>query len=206
MKLTNKVTNLFFAFFAAVGLFMPIVGYKTMLMGQEYSLLDMIKLLKDYDPSKGQTLLGNLDKYGYKVIAIATLICFIAMLVFLLVSIILSFTNVPYLAMCIVTFLGFASYVSASVLFCRIGAGFVNGKIPVSAITSLKPSSGGILSSLISSFASVSKMGITTGAWVGMICLGIMFLVNLFFFIFRKKFDETDRQNEQKDKKKHKAH
>ena len=126
MKLTNKVTNLFFAFFAAVGLFMPIVGYKTMLMGQEYSLLDMIKLLKDYDPSKGQTLLGNLDKYGYKVIAIATLICFIAMLVFLLVSIILSFTNVPYLAMCIVTFLGFASYVSASVLFCRIGAGFVN--------------------------------------------------------------------------------
>ena len=35
MKLTNKVTNLFFAFFAAIGLFMPIVGFKTMLMGQE---------------------------------------------------------------------------------------------------------------------------------------------------------------------------
>ena len=200
MKLTNKVTNLFFAFFAVISLFMPIVGYKTMLMGQEYSLLDMIKLLKGYDASQGQTLLGNLAKYGYKAIAIATVICFIAMLVFLLVSIILSFTNVPYLVMCISTFLGFASYVSASVLFCRIGAGFVSGKIPVSAITSLN-SSTDILSSLISSFASVSKMGITTGAWVGMICLGIMFLVNLFFFIFRKKFDEIDRRNEAKEKK-----
>lgn len=200
MKLTNKVTNLFFAFFAVISLFMPIVGYKTILMGEEYSLVDMIKLLKGYDASQGQTLLGNLAKYGYKAIAIATVVCFIAMLVFLLVSIILSFTNVPYLVMCITTFLGFGSYVSASVLFCNIGAGFVGGKIPVSAITSLE-SNTDILSSLISSFASVSKMGITTGAWVGMICLGIMFLVNVFFFIFRKKFDAVDRENEAKDKK-----
>lgn len=200
MKLTNKVTNLFFAFFAAISLFMPIVGFKTMLMGQEYSLVDMIKLLKGYDASQGQTLLGNLDKYGYKAIAIATLICFIAMLVFLLVSIILSFTNVPYLAMCIVTFLGFASYVSAAVLFCNIGAGFTGGKIPVSAITSLQ-SNTDILTSLISSFASITKMGITTGAWVGMICLGVMFLVNLVFFIFRKRFNETDKRNEAKESK-----
>lgn len=206
MKLTNKVTNLFFAFFAAISLFMPIVGFKTMLMGQEYSLVDMIKLLKGYDASQGQTLLGNLDKYGYKAIAIATLICFIAMLVFLLVSIILSFTNVPYLAMCIVTFLGFASYVSASVLFCNIGAGFTGGKIPVSAITSLQ-SNTDILTSLISSFASITKMGITTGAWVGMICLGIMFLVNLVFFIFRKRFNEIDKRNETKESKtKKKSH
>lgn len=200
MKLTNKVTNLFFAFFAVISLFMPIVGYKTVLMGQEYSLVDMIKLLKGYDASKGQTILGNLAKYGYKAIAIATVVCFIAMLVFLLVSIILSFTNVSYLAMCISTFLGFASYVSASILFCNIGAGFVSGKIPVSAITSLE-SSTDILSSLISSFASVSKMGITTGAWVGMICLGVMFITNVVFFIFRKRFDESDRRNEQKQKK-----
>lgn len=200
MKLTNKVTNLFFAFFAAIGLFMPIVGFKTMLMGQEYSLVDMIKLLRGYDASQGQSLLDNLGKYGYKAIAVATVILFVAMLVFLLVNIILSFTNVPYLAMCIVSFLGFASYVSASVLFCRIGAGFVSGKIPVSAITSLQ-SNTDILSSLISSFASVTKMGITTGAWVGMICLGVMFAVNLVFFIFRKKFGEIDRQNEAKQNK-----
>lgn len=200
MKLTNKVTNLFFAFFAAIGLFMPIVGFKTMLMGQEYSLVDMIKLLRGYDASQGQSLLDNLGKYGYKAIAVATVVLFVAMLVFLLVNIILSFTNVPYLAMCIVSFLGFASYVSASVLFCRIGAGFVNGKIPVSAITSLQ-SNTDILSSLISSFASVTKMGITTGAWVGMICLGVMFAVNLVFFIFRKKFGEIDRQNEAKQNK-----
>ena len=200
MKLTNKVTNLFFAFFAVIGLFMPIVGYKTMLVGQEYSLVDMIKLLKGYDPSQGQTILGNLAKYGYKAIAIATVVCFVAMLVFLLVSIILSFTNVSYLVMCITTFLGFGSYVSASVLFCNIGAGFVGGKIPVSAITSLE-SNTDILSSLISSFASISKMGITTGAWVGMICLGIMFLVNLFFFIFRKKFDTIDKENSAKEKR-----
>lgn len=200
MKLTNKVTNLFFAFFAAIGLFMPIVGFKTMLMGQEYSLVDMIKLLRGYDASQGQSLLDNLGKYGYKAIAVATVVLFVAMLVFLLVNIILSFTNVPYLAMCIVSFLGFASYVSASVLFCRIGAGFVSGKIPVSAITSLQ-SNTDILSSLISSFASVTKMGITTGAWVGMICLGVMFAVNLVFFIFRKKFGEIDRQNEAKQNK-----
>lgn len=200
MKLTNKVTNLFFAFFAAIGLFMPIVGFKTMLMGQEYSLVDMIKLLRGYDASQGQSLLDNLGKYGYKAIAVATVVLFAAMLVFLLVNIILSFTNVPYLAMCIVSFLGFASYVSASVLFCRIGAGFVSGKIPVSAITSLQ-SNTDILSSLISSFASVTKMGITTGAWVGMICLGVMFAVNLVFFIFRKKFGEIDRQNEAKQNK-----
>lgn len=200
MKLTNKVTNLFFAFFAVIGLFMPIVGFKTMLMGQEYSLVDMIKLLRGYDASQGQSLLDNLGKYGYKAIAVVTVVLFVAMLVFLLVNIILSFTNVPYLAMCIVSFLGFASYVSASVLFCRIGAGFVSGKIPVSAITSLQ-SNTDILSSLISSFASVTKMGITTGAWVGMICLGVMFAVNLVFFIFRKKFGEIDRQNEAKQNK-----
>lgn len=200
MKLTIKVTNVFFGFFAVIALFMPIVGYKTMLMGQEYSLIDMIQLLKGYDASQGQTLLDNLAIYGYKTIAILTIVFFGAMLLFLLASIILACTNVPPLVMCITTFLGFGSYVTASVLFCRIGAGFVSGKIPVTAITTLN-SNTDILSSLISSFASVSKMGITTGAWVGMICLGIMFIVNLLYFIFRKKIDLMDAKTAKKSKK-----
>lgn len=200
MKLTIKVTNVFFGLFAIISLFMPIVGYKTMLMGQEYSLLDMINLLKGYDASQGQSLLKNLAIYGYKTIAILTIVFFGAMLLFLLVSIILAFTNVPAHVMCITSFLGFGSYVTASVLFCRIGAGFVSGKIPVSAITSLNSNSD-ILSTLISSFASVSKMGITTGAWVGMICLGIMFVVNVLYFIFRKKINLMDGKSAKKAKK-----
>lgn len=199
MKLTNKVTNIFFALFAIIGLFMPVVGYKTALTGGEYNIVDMINLLKSYDSSSGTSLLKNLEPYGYKVVAIVTVVAFIVMLVMLLSSFILAFTNAPYIAITLTTGLGFASYVTAICTFVRIGGAFVAGAIPISAISTLSDSSN-VLSSLLSSFANITQMGITSGAYVGVICLGVMFIVNIICFCFRKKFILLDSKNDDEQK------
>jgi hypothetical protein len=205
MKLTNKVTNIFFAVFAVIGLFMPIIGYKTALTGAEYNIVDMVNMLKGMNSSSGTSLLKNLQPYGYKGAAIATAVFFVLMLLMLLISLIISFFNVPYLALMITTGLGFASYVTAVSTFTAIGGAFVAGTIPLSAITSLSSgSSTNVLTSLLSSFANITQMGITSGAYVGVICLGIMFIVNLVYFIFRKKIKLMDNSegeiNSKKDK------
>lgn len=201
MKLTNKVTNVFFALFAIIGLFMPIVGYKTALTGGEYNIVDMINLLKGADSASGSALLKALEPYGYKTLAIVTMVAFIVMLIFLVASLILAFTNVPYLVLSISTGLGFASYVTAICTFVRIGGAFVAGSIPLSAISSLSGNTNA-LSSLLSSFASITQMGITSGAYVGVICLGVMFIVNIVFFCSRKKISELDSRSSDE----HKSH
>ena len=121
MKLTNKVTNVFFAAIAIISLFMPIVGYSTMLSGESYNIADMFGFLKDIDPNADVSLLDNLGQYGYKGVAIAVAVFFVLMLVCLLASLVLGFVNVPYLARAIVTGLGFASYIVAVVCFLKIG-------------------------------------------------------------------------------------
>ncbi len=203
MKLTNKVTNVFFAAIAIISLFMPIVGYSTMLSGESYNIADMFGFLKDIDPNADVSLLDNLGQYGYKGVAIAVAVFFVLMLVCLLASLVLGFVNVPYLARAIVTGLGFASYIVAVVCFLKIGDAFVNGVIPTSAITSLVATGDGdVLTSLISSFVSITKMGIASGAYVGMVSFGVLFAVNTLFFIFRKRIAQADGEPEQPQHKK----
>ena len=198
MKLTNKVTNVYFAAIAIISLFMPIVGYSTMLSGESYNIADMFGFLKDIDPNADVSLLDNLGQYGYKGVAIAVAVFFVLMLVCLLASLVLGFVNVPYLARAIVTGLGFASYIVAVVCFLKIGDAFVNGVIPTSAITSLVATGDGdVLTSLISSFVSITKMGIASGAYVGMVSFGVLFAVNTLFFIFRKRIAQADGEPEQ---------
>ena len=194
MRLTNKVTNAFFGIIAAISMFMPLFGYKTLLTGNEFSLADMISFLKSIDPNSDASLLSNLGTYGYREEAVAVLVFFILMIVCLLALLVLSFVNVPYIVRMINSGLGLASYVVAVVLFTKICRGFVTGTIPASAITSLSAGGGegNILTALIGSFAQVSQMGVTTGVYVGIACFVIVFIVNLVFFIFRKKFDESD--------------
>ncbi|MBQ6380478.1 MAG: hypothetical protein IJJ41_02610 [Clostridia bacterium] len=193
MKLTNKVTNVFFALMAVVSLFMPIVGYSTLLTGDTFSLVDFINFLKDIDPNADTNLLSNLGEYGYRGLAIAVAVFFVLMLICLLLTLIFGFANVSYLARTIVTGLGFASYVAAVVCFLKIGNAFVSGAIPTTAITSLTAQGeGNFLTALISSFASITKMGIASGAYVGMISFGILLVVNLLFFIFRNKIAQAD--------------
>lgn len=208
MKLTNKVTNIFFAVFAVIGLFMPIVAYKTALTGSEYNIVDIFSMLKGSSSSGAGTLLKNLGIYGYKGTAIVAAVGFALMLVLLAASLVISFTNAPYLVLTVTTGLGFASYVTAIIAFVKIGGAFVAGAIPISAITSLS-GSGDVLTSLISSFANISEMGITSGAYVGVVCLGVMFIVNLLCFIFRKKLkvmdkDEAEEEQRRKSSKKSK--
>lgn len=203
MKLTNKVTNVFFAAIAIISLFMPIVGYSTMLSGESYNIADMFGFLKGIDPNADVSLLDNLGQYGYKGVAIAVAVFFVLMLVCLLASLVLGFVNVPYLARAIVTGLGFASYIVAVVCFLKIGDAFVNGVIPTSAITSLVATGDGdVLTSLISSFVSITKMGIASGAYVGMVSFGVLFAVNTLFFIFRKRIAQADGEPEQPQHKK----
>ena len=202
MRLTNKVTNAFFGIIAAISLFMPLFGYKTLLTGNEFSLADMISFLKSIDPSSDASLLANLGTYGYKEEAIAVLVFFILMIVCLLALLILSFINVPYILRMINSGLGLASYITAVVLFTKICKAFVSGAIPTSAITSLASGEGNIITALIGTFAQVSQMGVTTGVYVGIACFVILFCVNLVFFIFRKKFDESDGIKPKKAKKK----
>lgn len=194
MRLTNKVTNAFFGIIAAISLFMPLFGYKTLLTGNEFSLADMISFLKSIDPSADASLLSNLGTYGYKEEAIAVLVFFILMLVSLVALLILSFVNVPYIVRMINSGAGLVFYILAVVFFTKICKAFVNGTIPASAVTSLSAGAGegNILTALIGSFAQVSQMGVTTGVYVGIACFVILFGVNLVFFIFRKKFNESD--------------
>lgn len=210
MKLTNKVTNVFFGIIAVIGLFMPIVGYSTMLTGDSFNIVDMINFLKGIDPNADTSLLSNLGKYGFKEEAVLVAVFFIIMLVCLALTLIFGFINVPVLAITVVTGLGLGSYITAAAAFVKIGAAFVKGIIPVSAITSLSSTGdagGDILSALIGSFASVSKMGLAAGAYVGIACFAVLFLVNLVFFIFRKRFALMDgeKPKEKKSKKSKKS-
>ena len=203
MKLTNKVTNVFFTLIGVVALFMPIIGYSTMLTGASYNIVDMFKFLDSFDPNADVSLLDNLGQYGYKGVAIAVAVFFVLMLVCLLASLVLGFVNVPYLARAIVTGLGFVSYIVAVVCFLKIGDAFVNGVIPTSAITSLVATGDGdVLTSLISSFVSITKMGIASGAYVGMVSFGVLFAVNTLFFIFRKRIAQADGEPAQPQHKK----
>ena len=129
------------------------------------------------------------------------------MLLCLLLILILGFVNVPYLARMIVAGVGFAAYIAAVVCFLRIGNAFVNGTIPTSAITSLVAAeSDNILGSLIGAFATVNKMGIAAGAYVGMVSFGVLFAVNTVFFIFRKRFAQSDGAPEYQKKVKKAKH
>ena len=205
MKLTNKVTNVFFAAIAVIALFMPIVGYATVFTGAEYNIVDMINFLKNAGSGSDATLLSNLGIYGYRDEAIVVAVFFVAMLVLLVATIVLSFVNVPYLVRTVTTGLGLGCYITAAVAFVKIGNAFVAGMIPTTAITSL--GQGGeenVLSQLIASFASVQKMGLAPGAVVGIICFAILFLVNLVFFILRKRFAEADGKKEYGKKQKNK--
>lgn len=205
MKLMNKVTNVFFALIAVIGLFMPIIGYSTMLTGASYNIVDMVSFLKSFDPNAEVSLLSNLGTYGFKDEAILAVVFFVLMLVCLLTLLIISFLNVPYLARMIVSGLGLASYIVAVVCYLRIGNAFVNGVIPTSAITSLVASdSENILGSLIGAFASVTKMGLAAGAYVGMVSFGVLFITNTVFFIFRKRFALADGEEVPEKKSKHK--
>ena len=208
MKLTNKVTNAFFALMAVISLFMPIVGYSTLLTGDSFNLVDMIRMLSDIDTSAGSSLLDNLGTYGFRGQAITVVIFFVLMLVCLVATLVLSFVNVPYLVRTAVTGLGFASYIVAVSCFLSISAGFVKGVIPTSAITSLAATGGAenVLSTLLSSFASITKMGIAAGAYVGLVSFGVLFLANLVFFIFRKRFAAADGEPENTQKKVKKHH
>ena len=207
MKLTNKVSNVFFALIGVVALFMPIVGYSTMLTGASYNIVDMFKFLDSFEPNADVSLLDNLATYGFKDEAILAVVFFVLMLLCLLLILILGFVNVPYLARMIVSAVGFASYIAAVVCFLRIGNAFVNGTIPTSAITSLVAAeSDNILGSLIGAFASVTKMGIASGAYVGMVSFGVLFVVNTVFFIFRKRFAQSDGEPEYQKKNKKEKH
>ena len=199
MKLTNKVTNAFFSIIAVIGLFMPLFGFSTLLVGEEYSLADLIGFLKDANFDAEHSLLRALEPYGFKTQAILVAVFFIVMLVCLLALLVLSFINVPYLVRTITSGVGLGAYITAVAFFSKICAAFVKGIIPTSAITSLASGgqdSGDLLSSLVSSFVSVQKMGVTTGVYVGIACFAILFLVNLVFVIFRKRFDEADRRSQ----------
>ena len=196
MKLTIKVTNVFFSVIAIISLFMPIAGYSTLLTGESYNLVDLIKFVREIDPNADTSLLSNLGESGYRGVAIAVVVFFALMLVCLLVTTVLGFMNVPYLARTISAGLGFASYLTAALLFLKIGNAFVAGTIPTSAITSLVATEdANILTSLLTSFVSITKMGLAAGAFVGITCLGILFLVNLFSFIFRKKIAQADGED-----------
>ena len=193
MKLTNKVTNVFFTLIGVVALFMPIIGYSTMLTGASYNIVDMFKFLDSFDPNADVSLLA--------------VSFFVLMLLCLLLILILGFVNVPYLARMIVAGVGFAAYIAAVVCFLRIGNAFVNGTIPTSAITSLVAAeSDNILGSLIGAFATVNKMGIAAGAYVGMVSFGVLFAVNTVFFIFRKRFAQSDGAPEYQKKVKKAKH
>ena len=207
MKLTNKVTNVFFTLIGVVSLFMPIIGYSTMLTGASYNSVDMFKFLDSFDPNADVSLLDNLATYGFRDEAILAVSFFVLMLLCLLLILILGFVNVPYLARMIVAGVGFAAYIAAVVCFLRIGNAFVNGTIPTSAITSLVAAeSDNILGSLIGAFATVNKMGIAAGAYVGMVSFGVLFAVNTVFFIFRKRFAQSDGAPEYQKKVKKAKH
>lgn len=203
MRLFNKVSNAFFGCIAFVGLFMPLIGYSTLLTGDTFNIIDMFDFLKGIDPNAETNLLTNLGQYGFKGEAIATAVFFIIMLVCLVAALVLSFVNVPYAVRLAVTGLGFVSYIVAVVCYLRIGNAFVNGVIPTSAITSLVATEdANVLTSLISSFASITKMGISTGVYVGTVSLGVMTVVNLVYVIFRKKFALMDGEPELPQKRK----
>ncbi|MBR2590437.1 MAG: hypothetical protein IKE65_05890 [Clostridia bacterium] len=202
MKLFNKVTNVFFCVIAAIGLFMPLIGYSTTLTGDSFSLVDIIRMGKDMN--LGDTsLLSMLAEYGFKDEAILAVGAFALMLVCLLVLLIISFINVPYAARWIVSGIGFAAYIVAIVSFVRIGNAFVDGVIPTTAITSLIGGEAGesALGTLVGSFVSVNKMGIASGAYVGVVCFGVLFVTNTVFFIFRKRFALADGEDPDKKKK-----
>ena len=205
MKLTNKVTNAFFGIIAVIALFMPLAGYQTLLTAEEYNLMDIINLLKNINPQSDVTLLGNLGQYGFKEEAVLVVVFFVLALVLMAATLVLSVVNVPYLVRTAVSGLGAGSFIAAAVFFNKIGAAFAAGTIPTSAITSLSGGSneGSILSALLSSFASIQRMGVTVGVYVAVTCLIILFAVNLVFFIFRKKIALADgEKSAEKGKKK----
>ena len=204
MKLFNKVTNVFFGLIAVIGLFMPLVGFSTMLMGDSYNLVDIIRMAKDM--GGGETsILASLAEYGYQDEAVLAVGCFVLMLVCLLVLLVISVIDVPYAARWIVSGIGFAAYLTAIVSFVRIGNAFVDGVIPVSAITSLLGEQAqSSLGSLVGSFVAVNKMGIAAGAYVGVVCFGVLFVTNTVFFIFRKRFALADGESDKKESKKKK--
>lgn len=207
MKLTNKVTNVFFIFFAVCGFFMPFITYSTSLLGTDgYSLLQLIQTAAGSSGDAG-SFLDTFGQYGYKNTVILIIAGIIIAAAALIVLLILSFTNVSYLALAVCSALSLCGYIITAVKLSSIGSAFVNGSIPISALTS-SSDGGNWLTALFGALAGIERMGPGFGVYSGIIVMSILLVFNLLFFIFRRKIavmdGETERQkNHGKKKKSH---
>ncbi len=191
MKLTNKVTNVFFIFFAVCGFFMPFITYSTSLLGTDgYSLLQLIQAAAGSSGSAG-SFLDTFEQYGYKSTLILIIMGIIIAVAALLALLILSFTNVSYLALAVCAVLSLCGYVITAVKLSAIGSAFVNGSIPISALTS-SSDGGNWLTSLFGALVGIESMGPGFGVYSGIIVMSLLFVLNLLFFIFRRKVAEMD--------------
>lgn len=208
MRLFNKVANVFFGLIAAVGLFVPLVGYSAAVVSGNYSFFDLVK---NAFTSKSDTgffeILNGLGEYGYKIKAIIMCIALLAGVVLLFALIIVSFTNAGFLTQSILSGLSFAGFVAAMALFNNFAAAIESGAVPISAISGLfsSDSLGGDLSSIVAGFLAglgagtdkqVFSLFLGWGAYILSVMTGIMLVINVLYTVFKKKVYELDGVSE----------
>ena len=206
MRLTNKVSNVFFSLMGLLSIvFMPVIAYSAALVGSDsFSIYNLIVMAKDSTGTGSfSEILSSFATYGYKSTLLLIIAGFAAAIICMLAIIVLAFIKkIPYIVSAVLSAISLAGAIVADVFLGKLCRGIVSGTLPLSVFTSKQNQS--FLQQLFGAFTGVRSANVSYGLVIAIIAIAVMLLINIVFFIFRKKIAELDGEKPEEKKKKSK--